>query len=49
MLFFDIVTTFGCALLPAMNNSLHAMLVKIFTNGGGLLFYSSYDGVITGD
>jgi hypothetical protein len=26
-LFFDIITTIGYALLPAMNNSLHAMLL----------------------
>ena len=44
--FFDIVTTIGYALSPAMNKSLHAALVKICTRGGGPLFHSSYDGVV---
>jgi len=44
-LFFDIVTTIGYALSPAMNKSLHAALVKICTSGGGPLFHSSYNGV----
>jgi len=38
-LFFNIVTTVGYELSPAMNMSLHAALVKICTSGGGLLFY----------
>jgi len=29
-----------------MNKSLHAVLVKICTSGGGPLFHSSYDGVV---
>jgi hypothetical protein len=45
-LFFDLVTTIGYALSPAMNKSLHAALVKICTSGGGVLFHSSYDGVV---
>jgi hypothetical protein len=45
-LFFDIVTTIGYALSPAMIKSLHAALVNICTSGGGPLFYSSYDGVV---
>jgi len=45
-LFFDIVTTIGYALSPAMNKSLHAALVKVCTSGGGPLFHSSYDGVV---
>jgi len=35
-LFFDIVTTIGYALSPAMNKSLHAALVKIRTSGGAV-------------
>jgi hypothetical protein len=35
-LFFDTVTTIGYALLPAMNKSLHAALVKICTSGDGV-------------
>jgi len=46
ILYFDIVTTIGYALLPAMNKSLHAMLLNICTRGGGPRFHSSYDGVI---
>jgi hypothetical protein len=45
-LFFDVVTTIGYALLPAMNQSLHAALVKMCTSRGGPLFHSSYGGVI---
>jgi len=45
-LFFDIFITIGYALLPAMNKSLHAALVKICNSRGGPLFHSSYDGVI---
>jgi hypothetical protein len=45
-LFFDIVTTTGYALSPAMNKSLHAALVKICTSGGGPLFHGLYDGVV---
>jgi len=45
-LFFDIVTTIGHALSPAMNKSLHAALVKICTSRGGPLFHNLYDGVI---
>jgi len=45
-LFFDIVTAIGYALLPSMNKSLHAVLIKICTSGGGPLFHSSYDGVV---
>ena len=45
-LFFDIVTTIGYALSPAMNKSLHAALVKTRTSGGGPLFHSWYDGVV---
>jgi len=30
-----------------MNKSLHAALVKICTSGGGPLFHSLYDGVVT--
>jgi len=45
-LFFDVVTTIGYALSPAMNKSLHAVLVKICTSGDGPLFHGSYDGVI---
>jgi hypothetical protein len=44
--FFDIVTTIGYALSPALNKSLHAALVKICTSGGDPLFHSSYDGVV---
>jgi len=44
--FFDIVTTIGYALSPAMNKNLHAALVKICTCGGGPLFHSSYEGVV---
>jgi hypothetical protein len=40
------VTTIGYALLPAMNKSLHAVLVKIFTSRGGPLFHSLYDGIL---
>ena len=46
MLFFDIVITTGYTLSPAMNKTLHAMLVKICTIGGGPLFHSSYYGVV---
>jgi len=45
-LFFDIVTTNGYALVPAMNKSLHAVLIKICISGGGPLFHSSYDSVV---
>ena len=45
-LYFDLVTTIGYALSPAMNKSLHTALVKICTSGGGPLFHSLYDGVI---
>ena len=44
-LFFDIVTTIGYALSPAMNKSLLDALLKICTRGGGPPFHSSYDGV----
>ena len=44
--FFDIVTTIGYALSPAMNNSLYAALVKICNIGGGPLFHSSYNGAV---
>jgi len=37
-LFFNIVTTIGYALSPAMNKSLHAALIKICTSGGAPLF-----------
>jgi len=45
-LFFDILTTIGYALSPAMNKSLHATLIKICTSGGGPLFHSSYDSIV---
>jgi hypothetical protein len=45
-LFFNIVTTIGYALSPAMNKSLHATLVKICTSGCVPLFHSLYDGVV---
>jgi hypothetical protein len=45
-LFFNIVTTISYALLPVMNKSLRATLVKICTSGGGPLFHSSYDGIM---
>jgi len=45
-LFFDTVTTIRYALLPATNKSLHAVLVKTCTSGGGPLFHSSYDGIV---
>jgi len=45
-LFFNIVTTNGYALSPAMNKSLHATLIKFCTSGGGTLIHSSYDGIV---
>jgi len=45
-LFFNIVTTISYAFLPAMNKSLHAMLVKICTSRGDSLFHSCYDSII---
>jgi len=46
-LFFDVVTTIGYALSLTMNKNLHASLVKICTTGGGPLFQTRYDGVVT--
>jgi hypothetical protein len=45
-LFFDVVTTIGYALWPALNKSLDAAIIKICTSGGDSLFRSSYDGVV---
>ena len=39
-LFCIIVTINSCAFLPAMNKSLHATLIKIFTGGGDTLLLS---------
>jgi len=45
-IFFSTVNTISYAFSPAMNKSLHAMLIKICTSGGDLLFQSCYDSVI---
>ena len=45
-LFFSIVTTLSCALLPATNKSLYTMLIIICSNGGYSVFHSCYDGII---
>lgn len=45
-LLFLIVTNSGYAFPPAMNESLHAVLVKICTSRHDPLFHSSNDGVI---
>jgi len=45
-LFFNTVTTVNYATLPAMNKSLHAMLVKICTSGSDPLFHSCYDSTV---
>jgi hypothetical protein len=43
-LFFDVVTTIACALFASDEQEPHAVLVKIYTSGGGPLFHSSYSG-----
>ena len=45
-LFFSIVTTLSCALLPATNKSLYTALIIIYTNRGDPVFHSCYDGII---
>ena len=45
-LFFNTVTIISNAFSPAMNKSLHAILIKICTNGGASLSHSCQDGVI---
>ena len=46
ILFFNIVITISYALLPAMNKSLHDVLVKICTSGGDPLFHKCYDNTL---
>jgi len=45
-LFFSPVITISNAFLPAMNQSLHNMLVEVCTSRGDPLFHSCYDGII---
>jgi len=40
MLFFSIATTTSYAFLPAVNKSLHAVLIKVCTSGGDPLMLS---------
>ena len=42
---FNTVITSSCAYLPAMNMSLHAVLIKIYTSEGEPLFHSCYDSI----
>jgi hypothetical protein len=45
-LFFHIITTIRDALLPAMNKSLYAALVKVCTSRGKPLSYSCNDSIV---
>jgi len=45
-LFFNVDTTIPYVFSPAMNESLKAVLIKICTSGGNLLFHYCYDGVV---
>jgi hypothetical protein len=47
-LFFHIITTIRYALLPAMNKSLYAALVKVCTSRGKPLSYSCNDSTVVG-
>jgi len=44
--FLNIVTIISYVFLPAINKSLHAALIKIYTTGGNPLFHSFYDSII---
>ena len=44
--FFSIATTICNAFLPAMNKSLHTVLLKICNSWGNPLFHSCYDGAV---
>jgi len=44
-LFFNTVTAISSAFLPAMNKTLHAVLLKTCTSRGAPLFHSCYGGV----
>ena len=45
-LFFNVVTTISYAFLPAMNKSLHTMLIEVCISRSDPLFHSCYDGII---